>query len=38
MNKKDIKIIFTNKLDVSILDKNFYKGFLENIRKLITPK
>ena len=35
---ENIEVKFTNKLDISILDKNFYMGFLENIRKLITPK
>ena len=35
---ENIKIIFENKIDISILDKNFYMGFLDNIRKLSTPK
>ena len=31
---ENIKIIFENKIDISVLDKNFYLEFLNNIRKI----
>ena len=35
-NKKTFnpKVIFKNKLDVTILDKSFYKTMLDNLREL----
>jgi len=31
---ENIKIIFENKIDISVLDKHFYLEFLNNIRKI----
>ena len=36
--KKDIKVIFTNELDVSVLDNTFYLAILERIKNLVKTK
>ena len=36
--KKDIKVIFTNEFDVSILDNTFYLAILEQINNLRKTK
>ena len=36
--KKDIKVIFTNELDVSVLDNTFYLVILERVKNLIKTK
>ena len=36
--QKNMKVIFKNKIDISIFDKSFYKDILEKIKNLKCPK